>query len=314
MSGPILVTGASGLLGGMLLWQWRQVPQGLVALVRRRDQLPDGAWPGVTLVEADLGDPEALARALESVRPGLVVNCAALTNVDLCERQPELAMALNARAPGVVAALAARLGAGLVQIASDSVYAQGPGPHPETAAGGELSVYARSKLAGEAAALAAHPGALVLRTCIVGLNANPARSSLAEWILANLAAGQAINGFSNVNFSPLFTASLAPAIAAGVAAGLRGVYNLGCAQGLSKYDFARRLARAFGHDEGLVRPARLDQAGLAAPRPLDPVLDSARFAAEAAWLLPDIAGEVERLARFARGGELAQFRRFGGWA
>lgn len=314
MSGPILVTGASGLLGGMLLWQWRRIPQGLVALVRRRDQVPAGAWPGVAVVEADLRDPAALTRTLEAVRPGLVVNCAALTNVDLCESQPELAYSLNAQAPGELAAIAAHRGVGLVQIASDSVYAQGPGPHPEANAGGQLSVYAHSKLAGEAAVLAAHPEALVLRTCIVGFNANPARSSLAEWILASLAAGQAINGFDNVNFSPLFTASLARAIAAGVAAGLRGVYNLGCAQGLSKYDFARRLARAFGHDEGLVRPARLDQAGLAAPRPLDPVLDSARFAAAAAWPPPDIAGEVERLARFARGGELEQFRRFGGWA
>lgn len=314
MSGPILVTGAAGLLGGMLLWQWRESPQGLAALVRDPAALAAGAWPGVRVVAADLTDPASLTAALAAVRPGLVVNCAALTNVDLCQRQPGLAMAVNARGAAELAQAAAAVGAACVHIGSDAVYARGAGPHAEDAAGGELSAYAQSKLAGEELVMAAHPAALVLRTCMFGHNQNPARLSLAEWVIANLAAGREMPGFTDVRFSPLFTATLARAILAGVGAGLMGVYNLGSADGLSKFEFARRLALGLGRDPELVRPTSVRALALAAPRPADPVLDSRRFASAAAWPLPGIDDEIRAFLDFAAGGELAGFRRFGGWA
>ncbi|MFH1060245.1 MAG: sugar nucleotide-binding protein [Pseudomonadota bacterium] len=313
MKGPILIAGAAGLLGGMLLWRWREKPEGLAALVRDPAALAAGAWPGVRVVAGDVRDPASLTAALAEVRPGLVVNCAAVTNVDLCQRQPELAQAVNATGAANLARAAAAAGAACVHIGSDSVYAAGPGPHPEEAAGGTLSAYAQSKLNGDRLVMAAHPAALVLRTCIFGHNQNPARASLAEWVAANLAAGNTIPGFTDVRFSPLFTVSLAPAILAAVAAGLSGVYNLGCAEGLSKFDFARRLALGLGRDPGLVRPALAAEVALAAPRPADPVLASRRFAAAAAWPLPGIDQEIKAFLEFAAG-ELDRFRRFGGWA
>ncbi|MFZ5585184.1 MAG: SDR family oxidoreductase [Thermodesulfobacteriota bacterium] len=313
MSGPVLVAGAAGLLGGMLLWRWRNLPQGLAALVRDPAVLAAGAWPGVRVVAGDVTDPASLTAALAATRPGLVVNCAAVTNVDLCERRPELALAVNAHGAASLARAAADAGAGFVQIGSDAVYAAGPGPHAEDAAGGTLSAYAQSKLKGDALVMAAHPAALVLRTCIFGPNQDPARLSLAEWVVNNLTADNSIPGFCDVRFSPLFTASLAPAILAGVGAGLSGVYNLGCAQGLSKYDFARRLAVGLGRDPALVRPASVAEVALTAPRPADPVLDSRRFAAAAGWPPPGIDQEIKAFLDFAAGGELAAFRRFGGW-
>lgn len=314
MRGPILVAGAAGLLGGMLLWRWRGRPEGLAALVREPAALPAGAWPGVRVLAGDITDPASLTAALAAARPGLVVNCAALTNVDLCQRRPELALAVNAVGAANLAVAAAAAGAAFVQIGSDSVYAAGPGPHLEEAAGGELSAYAQSKLKGDELTLAAHPAALVLRTCIFGHNQNPARLSLGEWVQANLMAGREMPGFTDARFSPLFTASLAHAILAGVAAGLSGVYNLGSRQGLSKYDFARRLAAGLGRDPELVRPASVATVAMNAPRPADPVLDSHRFAAAAAWPLPGIDQEIKAFLDFAAGGELAGFRRFGGWA
>lgn len=314
MKGPILVAGAAGLLGGMLLWRWRERAEGLAALVRDPAALPAGGWPGVRVVAGDICDPATLTAALGEIRPGLVVNCAAITNVDLCQREPALAQAVNAAGAAHLAKAAADAGAAYVHIGSDSVYAAGPGPHAEDAAGGELSAYAQSKLDGDRLVMAANPAALVLRTCIFGPNQNPARASLAEWVVANVTAGKAIPGFTDVRFSPLFTASLAPAISAALAAGLTGVYNLGCAAGLSKFDFARRLAVGLGRDPELVRPASVADVALTAPRPADPVLDSTRFAAAAAWPLPGIEAEIKAFLNFIAGGELAAFRRFGGWA
>jgi dTDP-4-dehydrorhamnose reductase len=202
----------------------------------------------------------------------------------------------------------------MVHVSTDAVYAAGPGPHPEEAAGGRLSAYAAGKLEGEAAVLAAHPGALVARTCLFGWNQDPARSSLAEWVAASLRAGQEITGFRDVRFSPLFTATLADLLLAGARAGLAGVYNVGAAEGASKYRFARLAARALGLDPELVRPGEAGGAGLAAPRPPDPTLDSRRFFAALGRPAPGLAAEVAAWARMEASGGLRRFRRFGGYA
>jgi dTDP-4-dehydrorhamnose reductase len=313
MSRPILVTGATGLLGGACLWRWREEPRGLAALVRRPGKLPHGAWPGVGVAAGDLGEPDRLGRAVAELRPALVVNCAALTGVDAAEERPGRARLLNAAGPGALAAAAREAGAEMVHISTDAVYAQGPGPHREEDAGGRLSVYAASKLEGEAAVLSAHPGALVLRTCLFGWNQNPGRSSLAEWVVQSLARGREITGFVDVSFSPLFTDTLAGWILAGVRAGLAGVYNLGSAAGASKHDFARLLARSLGLDPELVRPGSQARAGLAAPRPAAPVMDSGRFFAAVGGGPPGLEEEAARFAAWAQGGELERFRRFGGY-
>ncbi len=314
MSGPILVTGATGLLGGMCLWRWRGETGGLAALVREPRALPAGAWPGVRVVAADLARPESLAAAVRAVGPELVVHCAALTKVDQCQHQPELARALNTRASGALAAAAREQGAGFVYVSTDAVYAEGPGPHPEGDARGRLSVYARSKLEGEEAAAQAHPQALILRTCLIGWNQDPERSSLAEWIAATLRAGQEVPGFTDVRFSPLFTGTLARLMLRAARAGLGGVYNLGSRDGMSKYQTARLIAEGLGLDPELVRPTSQSQGNLAVPRPQDPVMDSRRIYAALAEEPPPLAREVEAMLEMEASGELAEFRRFGGYA
>jgi dTDP-4-dehydrorhamnose reductase len=296
----------------MLLWRWRDDPRGLAALVRDAAALPPGAWPGVAVLEGDLARPESLRDAVEQVRPSLVVHCAAATLVDICEDDPALAEALNVKASEEMALAARAVGAALVHISSDAVYAQGEGPHREEDAGGNLSVYAKSKLMGEGAVMNAHPGALVLRTCLFGFNQNPVRTSLAEWILKTLRQGLPLPGFTGVRFSPLFTGELARLIRAAARAGLTGLYNLGCQEGLTKYDFACELALAFGFDPGLVQPTRMDQASLKAPRPSDPTLDSRRFFGEMSLDQPGIDEQIAAMRVMAFSGELDSFRSFGG--
>ncbi len=98
MSGAILVSGASGLLGGMLLWRWRGEPHRLVALVRAPERLPAEAWPGVGVLRGDLERPEELEQVILTARPSLVVHCAAATLVDPCQMDPEMAQRLNVTA------------------------------------------------------------------------------------------------------------------------------------------------------------------------------------------------------------------------
>lgn len=146
---PILLIGAHGQLG-------RELARSLAVL---------GPLHALGRAELDLTDADAIARVVDDVRPGLIVNAAAYTAVDRAESEPELAFAINARAPGLLAEAAARLDGGLVHYSTDYVFSgEGATPWRESDATAPVNVYGASKLAGEQAVLASGADALILRT------------------------------------------------------------------------------------------------------------------------------------------------------
>lgn len=124
-----------------------------------------GELVAVGSAECDLADAEAIRSLVRSVRPRIIVNAAAYTAVDKAESDAELAMAVNARAPGILGEEAARVGAWVIHYSTDYVFdGQSESPYTETDATNPLGVYGRSKLEGEQAlqrALAQH---LIFRT------------------------------------------------------------------------------------------------------------------------------------------------------
>jgi len=145
----ILLTGSQGQLGFEL----------------RRSLAPLGRVSAVDRARCDLADAAQVRALMQTVRPDIVVNAAAYTAVDRAETEAELAFAVNAEAPGVLAEEAARSGALLVHYSTDYVFdGRKDSPYCENDATAPLSVYGRSKLAGEQAVLERATAALVLRT------------------------------------------------------------------------------------------------------------------------------------------------------
>jgi len=138
---------------------------GQIGFELQRTLAPLGAVIARGRAEIDLARPESLRAAMREHRPRLVVNAAAHTGVDAAEDEPDVAAAVNATAPGVLAAEAARLGAAMVHYSTDYVFdgAQRT-PYREDDAPNPLNVYGATKLAGERAVLGSGAPALVLRT------------------------------------------------------------------------------------------------------------------------------------------------------
>lgn len=149
----LLVTGKSG--------------QVVSALIER------GAVLGVDVIavgrpEFDLADAEAGIAALAEAQPDVIVSAAAYTAVDKAESDQEAAQAINGTGPGVIAALAARLGVPVVHISTDYVFdGSNPAPYVENDPTNPLGVYGKTKLAGEEAVAAATPNHAILRTAWV---------------------------------------------------------------------------------------------------------------------------------------------------
>ena len=145
----ILLTGKTGQVGSELVAAL--APLGTVVACDRN--------------ALDLVDPDAIVREVREVRPGIIVNAAAYTAVDRAESEPELAMAVNGTAPGILAAEAAKVGALLVHYSTDYVFdGAKQGAYDEDDVPNPLNVYGRSKLAGERTIQSSGANYLILRT------------------------------------------------------------------------------------------------------------------------------------------------------
>jgi dTDP-4-dehydrorhamnose reductase len=271
----MVVTGASGILGDALL------RSGLLAdavgVVHRRSSPHES-------VSLDLRDAPAVASALAGLRPRVVVHTVALTDVDLCERDPGAAFAIAAATTHHLATWLAQHApdALLVYISSDQVYA-GEGPHGEERTQ-PLNVYGQSKRAGELAAAQA-PRHLVLRTNFFGHS--EMRPSYTDWIARTVRAGKDVLVDPASSFSALHLADLTSLIALAVERELEGTFNLGAHDSMRKLDFVRRVA-AIAAQGGEDRVGQLEPTIDRAPRPLDLRLDVSRIEAALGRPMPSM--------------------------
>lgn len=280
----VLVLGSSGLLGSRLVPHLRTSGHEVVPVSRS----------GRLGCAVDLLETGALSKLVAEQAPQAVINLAALADVDACQRDPELAAAMNARLPGELADLCRAAGISLVHISTDMVY-DGPGPHTEDDAHAR-NVYASTKQDGDRLVLEA--GGCSLRTNFFGRSLHPERRSFSDWLVEGFRAGRELPLLQDVFFSPLGMDTLSRMVERVLAAPPGGsILNLGSREGLGKRDFALRLARRCGFGPVRERAVTLASLGLAAPRPLDMRMDVARFEAAFHTILPDLDAEIGLVAQ-----------------
>ena len=256
-----LVTGASGLLG----LNFALAVDGKIHQVTGVDNRNPLGWVNFKTQQAELTDKSMIERLLEGFEPDVILHCAAMANVDDCEKRPADAERVNALLPGELALGAMKHHVKLVHISTDAVFDGQRGNYTEKDEPNPLSVYARTKRDGEASVLDANPDALVARVNFYGWSISGTRS-LAEFFVNNLAAGKTVKGFTDVLFCPMMVLDLAATLVEAVEKDLKGIYHCVGPQSMSKYDFGVSIARQFGFDESLVIPASVTDGGLTAAR------------------------------------------------
>lgn len=256
----LLITGASGLLGLNTVLEAEQQFE-VIGLSRSRNiQTSRFEW-----LTADLTTPGAVESIITQGQPDWIIHCAALTNLDVCESQPELAQRLNAEVPGEIAKAARRAGARMVHISTDAVFDGSKGRYSEKDSPKPLGVYARTKLAGERAVIEANPDCIIARVNMFGWSPSGHRS-LAEFFFNNLSKDNPVNGFTDVFFSPLLVNHLAQILLRMLAEELNGLYHVFSSDAISKYHFGLAVAERFGLDGGLISPISVEDSGLKASR------------------------------------------------
>ena len=284
----ILVTGASGLLGWSFLSAARRRNQSAIGLFHTHP-LPEAHADSICI---DLTDHSKTHELLNSIRPNWVVHCAAMTNVDLCEAEPDKARLLNSTVSGNLAKEARNLGAGFIYISTDSIFDGVKGDYAEEDLPHPINVYAQSKLAGERAVLDEFPNTLIVRTNIYGWNVQN-KLSLAEWILSRLESNTSIPGFHDVIFNPLLVNDLSDILLMMMNRGMKGLYHVAGSDTCNKYEFALSLADVFGLDGRLIKKASIDDSVLKAPRPRNTSLNHSKIERDLGIRMPDLISGLQ---------------------
>ena len=278
----LLITGGRGMLGRTLVARWRGLHQCAVA----------------DLPEADITRPETLEAAFAAAKPEAVIHCAAMTNVDACEGDRPRAFLLNARGTANVAQACAAHRARLIAISTDYVFAgDGPGARAEGDATDPRTVYGATKLAGEAAARALCPDAVIAR--IAWLYGPGGPSFLHTMLrLAREDPGRTLTVVDDQVGNPTSTLAVADALAGILARpDLRGVFHLTCEGAVSWFGFAREIFRLRGLGTIDLRPCSTADYPRPAPRPHFSALAKTRLA-EAG--LPPMPAWQDALVAFLR--------------
>jgi dTDP-4-dehydrorhamnose reductase len=235
--------------------------------------------------ELDITDSAGLDRAFNDVRPDVVFNCAAFHNLDACEGEPDRAWEVNVRAVRDLA----RRGAKLVHVSTNYVFdGRREEPYGEDDLPAPRSIYALTKLAGEHAALAYGPGALVVRTAgLYGLHGSASKGgNFVQRMVARASADGVLRMVADQRLQPTFTADLAQVIVEAVRRDADGVVHLTAPDACSWFEFTTVIMDLAGIDaevepmattvppggvdrplNGVLAHLRASSFGLAPPRP-----------------------------------------------
>ncbi len=261
-----LLAGATGQVGTQMLRVLRDTrgPEAAVATTRHARE----GW--VHLDFAELATLEEAAALFDGYALDSIYCVAGMTAVDACEDQPELAFRTNARGPGVLAAYAQRRALPFVYFSTEYVFdgaADHSGPYEETALMQPLSVYGRSKLAGEEAVLAACAGALVLRTTVV-YGPDARQKNYLYSLMRSLATGTRMRVPADQVSTPTYNLDLIAAALGLVECGASGIFHVCGPELLGRLEFAERIAAALQLDPTLLEGVSTAELGQRAARPL----------------------------------------------
>lgn len=288
----VLVFGASGLLGS-----------NVVETARRRGSAVVGTYyttaPDLDTdcVRCDITDGEGVVSLFEKHDPDLVVNCAAMTSVDDCERSPDTAHAVNADAPERIARICSRRNVQFVHVSTDYVF-DGRRQRPYTVEDdtAPLQAYGRSKEAGERAVMSAAPSALVGRLSFVygHHRSSGAVSGFPAWVAGELRAGHEVPLFTDQYVSPSRAGQVAETLLELAETSTSGLFHVACRDCVTPDEFGRRIAQRLD-TVGLITESVRSDVDRVAPRPAYTCLDVGKTERHLDRPQPTLAADLDQI-------------------
>lgn len=272
MSKKILVTGASGFVGGSVL---HHAPADWTIHACSRSPL-SGAPSNVVHHAFDLSDKVKTTEVIATVKPDAIIHIAAIANIDYAEANQAETVAVNTETTGRLAGLAAEHGARFIFCSTDNVFDGEEGFYNEDAPVSPVNFYGRTKVAAEVLAHEALETSVIVRVALViGMPIMGSGNSFLVKMEESLREGKEIQIPENEVRSPVDVITLGKSLLELAASDFSGTIHLAGSTCLNRYEMAKQIARKLGHSEALVIPTDSNAMAGRAPRPNNVSLDNA---------------------------------------
>lgn len=266
----ILLTGASGFLG----WNLCRTALGKYhvagMMFKRGINLP-----GVDAIFCDITDYSALKAVFSKVRPDFVIHCAAFSNPNFCQRNPEISWLVNVTASVNIAGLCSDAAIPCVFTSSDLVFDGNAPPYNESSRVSPVNLYGEQKAEAEKEMLDCHDKMVVCRMPLMYGDAPSDAASFIQQLISDLKNGKAATLFTDEFRTPVS----APDASKGLLLALEkmsGIVHLGGKERVSRYEFGLKLVNQLGKPRSFLKKNLREEIPMPAPRPRDVSLDSSK--------------------------------------
>lgn len=270
----ILITGANGLLGQKLVYKLKgQSSVQLLATARGANRLLDQS--GYVYQEMDITNPLQVDEVLRLHKPDVIINTAAMTNVDACETDRDNCWKMNVLAVQYQVETLELLQTEnpdykphYIHLSTDFIFDGSHGPLDESAEPHPLSYYAESKLAAEVIVQNSRLKWAIARTVLVyGIVDNMSRSNIVLWVKGSLEQGKSINVVDDQFRTPTLAEDLADGCILIAEKGATGIYNISGPDFYSILELAHLVADYYKLDKSLIKPSKSEDIKQPAKRP-----------------------------------------------
>jgi len=266
----LFITGGSGLLGYRIAE---------LALERGYDVYSGYCHNRAPInpVKIDLANSASIFKALEEIKPDVIMHTAALTDVDMCEKDKELAFKINVEGTKAIANAARKLNAFLIYVSTDYVFDGSRGMYKEDDETNPINHYGYTKLLGEKYCL--DRDYCIARTCVI-YGAKPAsgKVNFVLWLINKLKNGEKVGIVTDQYITPTLNTNLAKMMLEIAERKIKGIFHLAGATRVSRFEFAEAVADEFELDESLITPSKMEDINWIAARPRDSSLDTSKAA------------------------------------
>ena len=263
----VLIIGGSGLLGSALVGLF---PNAYFTFNHTEMNVANS-------FKLDISEQGALELLLEKVRPRTVIVTAAMTDVDRCELDPEMADRINTLPFITIVKYLSRVGGKVIQVSTDYVFSGEAGGYMEYDKREPINVYGKSKMKAEDIIIGSGIDHTIIRTSgIFGARESSGKVNFFLWVYKSLLNGKDISIVKDQYYSPTMNTNLAEAIAEIYDKDIDGILHFSSIDRVSRYDFALLIADAFSLNHDLIKPTLMSKMKWVAKRPRDSSLNSER--------------------------------------
>jgi len=296
----MLITGATGLLGPFLL---EKFTKNFSVTAIGFESLPDKKFysSDFKLINVDLTDSSTVTDLISSERPAVILHAAALTNLEFCESNPDVAnnVSVGSTKNLIAACKAAGIKPHIVYVSTDYVFDGEKGNYSEHDKPSPINVYSKTKAFSEKVVLDSGLSSLIVRTAFYGWSKTPGKKTFSEWIVDNLRQGKKIHLTRDQHTSMMLIDDFVDVLSDLIQSNSKGVFHVG-SERVSRYEFGLQIADVFGLSKALIKPVTYDELLAMLPksdvlRPSDVSLDTSKVETYLGRRMPSVADSLRRL-------------------